>query len=55
MADITQQQVSDALSNYIEPFMEKDLISTKTVKDISIDGDKVSIKIQLGFPSKGYA
>ena len=55
MADITQQQVSDALSNYIEPFMEKDLVSTKTVKDISIDGDKVSIKIQLGFPSKGYA
>jgi ATP-binding protein involved in chromosome partitioning len=53
MADITREQIEQALKGYIEPNMEKDLISTKTVKNIEIDGDKVKVTVVLGFPVKG--
>jgi len=52
MADITREQIEEALKGYIEPHMEKDLISTKAVKNIEIDGDKVKVTIVLGFPVK---
>jgi len=55
MADITEQQVKDAISKYIDPYMEKDLVTAKAIKGIDIDAGKVGIKIVLGFPSKGYA
>jgi ATP-binding protein involved in chromosome partitioning len=54
MADITEQQVKDAIATYTDPYMEKDLVSTKSIKGIDIDGGKVTIKVVLGFPSKGY-
>ena len=53
MADITREQIEEALKGYIEPHMEKDLISTKAVKNIEIDGDKVKVTVVLGFPAKG--
>jgi len=54
MAEITQQQVEDKVKTYIDPYMEKDLISTKAVKNIKIDGDKVTVDVVLGFPADGY-
>ena len=54
MAELTQQQVEDKVKNYIDPYMEKDLVSTKTLKDIKIDGDKVTLDVVLGFPAEGY-
>ena len=53
MADITREQIEEALKGYIEPHMEKDLIATKAVKNIEIDGDKVKVTVVLGFPAKG--
>ena len=53
MADITREQIEEALKGYIEPHMEKDLVSTKAVKNIEIDGDKVKVTVVLGFPAKG--
>jgi ATP-binding protein involved in chromosome partitioning len=54
MADVTQQQVEEKIRTYIDPYLKADLISTKCVKDIKIDGGKVSIDVQLGFPADGY-
>ena len=53
MADITREQIEEALKGYIEPHMEKDLVSTKAVKNIEIDGDKVKVTVVLGFPARG--
>jgi len=55
MAEVTKEQIEEAIKGYIEPNMEKDLISTKCVKAIDIDGDKVKVKVVLGFPAKGAA
>jgi ATP-binding protein involved in chromosome partitioning len=53
MAELTKEQVEEAIKGYIEPHLEADLVSTKSVKDIGIDGDKVTVAIELGFPAKG--
>ena len=54
MADVTQQAVEDKIKTYIDPYLEKDLVSTKAVKDIKVDGGKVTITIVLGYPADGY-
>jgi len=54
MAELTQQQVEEKVKTYIDPYMEKDLISTKVVKGIEIDGGKVTVDVVLGFPVDGY-
>jgi len=51
---VTQQQVEEAISKYIDPYMEKDLMDAKVVRDIEVNGDQVSFKVVLGFPAAGY-
>jgi len=51
---ITKQQIESALSQVIDQYMETDLIAAKSVKDIAIDGSKVSVTIELGYPAAGY-
>ena len=54
MSNITRDQIEDALKQYTDPYLEADLVSTKSVKNIAIDGDKVTVDVNLGFPAKGY-
>ncbi|KPJ93982.1 MAG: ATPase [Gammaproteobacteria bacterium SG8_11] len=54
MATVTREQIESAIKQYIDPWLEKDLVSTKSVKNISVEGDKVSVQVSLGFPAKGY-
>ncbi|MFO7604404.1 MAG: iron-sulfur cluster carrier protein ApbC [Gammaproteobacteria bacterium] len=54
MAELTQQQVEEQIKTYIDPYMEKDLVTTKSIKDIQIDGGKVTVDVVLGFPAEGY-
>jgi len=53
MAEITKQQVEEALAQVIDPYLEKDLVKAKAVKNIEIKGGKVNIDIVLGYPCKG--
>ena len=53
MANVTQEQVEEALKGYIEPHLVKDLVSAKCVDKVEIDGDKVKVNVVLGFPAKG--
>jgi ATP-binding protein involved in chromosome partitioning len=52
MAEVTQEAIEQAIKSYIEPHMGKDLVSTKCVKNIAIDGDKVNVQVVMGFPVK---
>jgi ATP-binding protein involved in chromosome partitioning len=54
MSDVTQAQVEEKLATYIDPYLERDLVSTKSVKEITIDGDTATVKVVLGFPAGGY-
>jgi ATP-binding protein involved in chromosome partitioning len=53
MAGISQQQVETAIKAVIDPYLETDLVSAKTVKNIAVDSDKVSVDVVLGYPAKG--
>jgi ATP-binding protein involved in chromosome partitioning len=54
MADVSQLQVETALKAVVDPYLEQDLVSSKCVKNIKVDGAKVTIDVTLGFPAKGY-
>jgi len=54
MSEGTKELIEEAIKGYVEPHLEKDLVAAKCVKGIDIDGDKVKVDIELGFPSKGF-
>ncbi len=49
---ITEEAVRAALSGVIDPNTGKDLVSSKSVKNIHVDSGKVAIDIELGYPAK---
>ncbi|CAB1275781.1 iron-sulfur cluster carrier protein ApbC [Candidatus Nitrosacidococcus tergens] len=51
---ITQAQIEIALKSYQDPYLNQDLISAGAVEDILIESQKITVKIKLGFPAKGY-
>ena len=54
MASVTRETVEAAIAGYIDPYLEQDLLSSKCVKDISVEDGVVSVDVVLGFPAKGY-
>ncbi|OOZ38139.1 iron-sulfur cluster carrier protein ApbC [Solemya elarraichensis gill symbiont] len=50
---VTTEQVEEAIKGYIEPHLQKDLVTAKSIKDIAIDGGSVKVTVELGFPAKG--
>ena len=53
MSAPTNEAVEAALKDYVEPHLGRDLVSTKSIKSIDIEGDQVKVKVTLGFPAKG--
>ncbi len=54
MPSVERSQVDTAISQYLDPHLDSDLVSAKAVKDVTIDGDSVSVKVVLGYPAKSY-
>lgn len=48
---LTETQVTDALSTVIEPDLGRDLVSLNMVRDIEVDGDRVSFTVVLTTPA----
>ena len=51
---VSKEQIEAAIKEYIDPYLEKDLVTAGAIKDIAIDGDKVKVKVVLGYPAYGY-
>ena len=49
---ITEQQVKDALQALVDPNTRKDYLSSKSARNIKVDGNDVSVDVQLGYPAK---
>lgn len=49
---ITTEAVKAALSGVIDPNTGKDLISSRSAKNIQINGDNVLFDVELGYPAK---
>lgn len=54
MASIDKAVVENLLKNFIDPNVETDLVSAKSVKKIIVEGQDVSVAIELGYPAKSY-
>ena len=54
MADMSQLEIETALKEVIDPYLEQDLVTSKNVKKITVEGGKVRVDIVLGYPAKGY-
>ena len=51
---VSQDQVESAIKQFIDPYLEKDLVTAGSIKNIDIDGDSVKVKVVLGYPAYGY-
>ena len=49
---VTVENIQNALQTVIDPNTGKDLVSTKSVKNIKINGTDVSFEVVLGYPAK---
>ena len=54
MSTITRTDVETAIRGYQDPYLEKDLIAAKAIRDIRIDGRQVEVDVELGFPAGSY-
>jgi len=53
MSQLSREQVESALRGYSDPYLGQDLVSAKAVKGIAIEGERVSLKIEIGYPIRG--
>jgi ATP-binding protein involved in chromosome partitioning len=49
---ITQEQVHSVLKEAVDPNTGKDFLTTKSAKNIRVEGADVSLEIELGYPAK---
>ena len=49
---ITEQDVQSALKQLIDPNTKTDYVTSKSAKNIKIDGNNVSVDVLLGYPAK---
>jgi len=54
MSPVTKEQVKVVLKEFQDPYVGKSLLASKAVKDIQIDGETVSVKVEVGYPAKSF-
>ncbi|PPD03149.1 MAG: iron-sulfur cluster carrier protein ApbC [Methylobacter sp.] len=54
MAQIEKSDVENLLKQFIDPNNETDLVTAKAVKSISVAGNAVTVKLELGYPANSY-
>jgi len=48
---ITVEQANDALKRVIDPNTGKDLVSTRSARNVRVEGSDVSVDVELGYPA----
>ncbi len=49
---LSEPQVQDALRKLVDPNTGKDFVATRSVRNLKVAGDEVSLDIELGYPGK---
>lgn len=52
---IDRSEIYSALQRVIEPTLQRDLVSLNAIHEVVIDGDKVHVSVDLGYPAEGIA
>jgi len=54
MSDVNKEQINNELGRIIDVNLGMDLVTAKAVKQVNVDGGKVHVALQLGYPCNGY-
>jgi ATP-binding protein involved in chromosome partitioning len=54
MTEISRLRVEEAIQGYVDPYLEKDLLTAKAIKHVAIADGRVDVTVELGFPALGY-
>ncbi|MEO8249931.1 MAG: iron-sulfur cluster carrier protein ApbC [Burkholderiales bacterium] len=49
---VTEQSLKDALSKVVDPNTGADLVSSKALRNLQVNGGEVSFEVELGYPAK---
>lgn len=49
---VTVEEVRASLAGVVDPITGKDLVSSKSAKNIRVDSGHVSVDVELGYPAK---
>ncbi len=52
---VSEAQVEKALQGVIDPHTDRDPVAGKCIKHIAVDGGRVSVDVELGYPAKTWA
>ncbi len=50
---LSKEQVEDALKDVQDPGSGQDLVASRALENVTVDGDAVQVAIRLGYPAKG--
>ena len=50
---VTDQDVLAALSELIDPVTGRNFVESKAVKNVKIEGERLSLDVALGYPARG--
>lgn len=51
---IKKEQIENELKNIIDPNVNTDLVTAKSVKSLQVEKGRVQLKIELGYPAKSF-
>ncbi len=54
MSELNQENIKSALAQYQDPYLGTDLVSAKALKDVALEGGRVHIRLEPGFPCLGH-
>jgi len=54
MSEVSREQIEAALGQVSDPHLDMSLVEAKSVKDIRIEGDAVTIELVVGYPCKRW-
>ena len=53
MTDLSRQAIEEKLAEYIDPYLEQDLLVAKVIKNIEIEPHQVTVSLMFGYPLAG--
>ncbi|MEX2353703.1 MAG: iron-sulfur cluster carrier protein ApbC, partial [Gammaproteobacteria bacterium] len=54
MSEVNREQIETCLRKVVDVNLDQDLVTGNVVRDIKVDGGKVRLSLELGYPAEGY-
>ena len=54
MPDLTQDHIEKALSKVIDIHTNQDIVTSKSINSIEVNGSNVNVVIELNYPAQSY-